>query len=65
MTQKKKQSSDGQYKCGDCANVEVVTKHHTMSITGKPTLGRCPFYTNGEFCVLLSQPSCENFKNKE
>ena len=64
MAQKKKQNSVGQYKCGDCANVNVVTEQHTMSVFGKPTLGRCLYYTEGKYCVLLSQTGCEHFKSK-
>ena len=51
--------------CGDCANVSVVTSFHTLSVTGKPTLGRCPYYTEGKYCVLLSQSGCEHFKTKK
>ncbi len=45
--------------CGECANVEIVTKFNTLSVTGKPTLGRCEYK---EFCVILSEPACSHFK---
>lgn len=51
--------------CGDCAHVSVVTSFHTLSVTGNPTLGRCPYYTGGKYCVLLSQRACEYFKTKK
>ena len=53
-----------QHVCRDCANVTIETKFNTLSLKGEPTLGRCPYYTDGKYCVLLSQKSCEHFKNK-
>ena len=53
-----------QHVCRDCANVTIDTKFSTLSLKGEPTLGRCPYYTDGKYCVLLSQKSCEHFKNK-
>ena len=64
MAQKKKQNSTGKGICGDCAHVNVVTEQHTMSVFGNPTLGRCSYYTEGKYCVLLSQAGCEHFKYK-
>lgn len=52
------------HTCGECVNVTIVTKFNTLSLKGEPTLGRCPYYTDGKYCVLLSQKSCEHFKNK-
>ena len=53
-------------KCRDCGNVEEVTKFNTLDVHfRKPTLGKCPFYKEGKFCVLLSSPACkEHFKPK-
>lgn len=53
------------YRCEECAYVEIEKAHHTLSLMGTPTLGRCPFYTNRKYCVLLSQLSCEQFKMKK
>ena len=47
--------------CGECANCTIVTKHNTLSIRGDPTLGRCP---KEEYCVLLSQKGCQDWKKK-
>ena len=53
------------HSCRECAHVSVVTDFHTLTINGqKPTLGRCPYYTNGKYCVILSQKSCEHFKTR-
>ena len=50
--------------CGECDNVILVTKFHTLSVHGrKPTLGECPYWTKSR-CVLLSQIACENFKKR-
>lgn len=53
-------------KCGECGNVTEVTRFHTLTIKDrKPTLGKCPFYKDGVFCVLLSSPACkEHFTPK-
>lgn len=48
--------------CKECAFCEVETKFETLSLKGEPTLGRCPYYTNKRFCVLLSQSACNKFK---
>lgn len=48
--------------CRECAFCEVETKFETLSLKGEPTLGRCPHYTNKEFCVLLKQRACDKFK---
>ena len=52
------------HTCGECVHVTIETKFNTLSLKGEPTLGRCPYYTDGKYCVLLSQKSCEHFKNK-
>lgn len=62
---RKSQINEVKRVCRDCAHVEVVTKHNTLTIDGhKPTLGRCPYHTGGKYCVLLSQRSCNNFIKK-
>ena len=48
--------------CGECANCTPVTKFHTLSIDGEPTMGRCP---KEEYCVLLSQKGCQEWKKKK
>lgn len=49
-------------KCGECKNCTPETSHHTLSVHGrKPTMGRCPWYKDGKFCVLLSDRACEHF----
>lgn len=58
------QTNAVQHVCRDCVHVTIDTKFNTLSLKGEPTLGRCPYYTDGKYCVLLSQKSCENFKNK-
>ena len=46
--------------CRECGNVSEVTRFHTLSVKDrKPTLGKCPFYMGGKFCVLLSSPACK------
>ena len=49
--------------CRECAHVTEVTRFHTLSIKGEPTLGECPYWKESR-CVLLSQKSCSNFKAK-
>lgn len=49
------------HRCRECRHVTVVTKFHTLSIKGEPTLGECPHWTQSR-CVLLSQRSCIHFK---
>lgn len=51
-------------RCASCSHVKVVYDFHTLSVDGLPTLGRCPYYKDGQYCVLLSQKSCKHFKNK-
>lgn len=51
--------------CRECAFCEVETKFETLSLKGEPTLGRCPNYTNKEYCVLLSQRACKLFIMKD
>ena len=43
-----------QHVCRDCVHVTIDTKFNTLSLKGEPTLGRCPYYTDGRYCVLLS-----------
>lgn len=64
MAKKKILDSDEKHFCRECKHVEFVTKFQTLSLEGKPTLGRCPYYTNGKWCVILSQKSCEHFIKK-
>lgn len=49
--------------CGYCEHVVPVTRFHTLSILGLPTLGECPYW-NKSRCVLLRQKACEKFKKK-
>ena len=57
------QEASESHSCRECSHVTVVTDFHTLTINGqKPTLGRCPYYTGGKYCVILSQKSCEHFK---
>lgn len=51
------------FHCGECALCEPVTKFHTLSVTGKPTLGKCPYIKDR--CVLLSEQSCGYYKPKK
>lgn len=52
------------HRCSDCANVTPVTRFHTLSIYGEPTLGTCPYWTESR-CVLLSWLSdCRYFKER-
>lgn len=48
--------------CGDCVHVSIETQFSTLSLEGKPTLGRCPYYKDGRYRVLLSQRCCAHFK---
>ena len=47
--------------CRECAHVTVVDDFFTLSLDGKPTLGKCEYWTSSK-CVLLSQRSCSFFK---
>lgn len=58
------QTDGQQHVCRECVHVTIETKFSTLSLKGEPTLGRCPYYTGGKYCVLLSQKSCGHFKNK-
>lgn len=49
-------------KCGECRQVRICHKFHTLSVFHKPTLGRCPLVANR--CVLLSGDACKDFKPK-
>lgn len=51
--------------CRDCAWVTYVTKFSTLSLEGRPTLGRCPYYGEGRYSVLLSQKGCDYFRDRE
>lgn len=50
-------------RCAECSHVVVVHDFHTLSVEGVPTLGKCPYYKDGQYCVLLSQKGCEHFKS--
>ena len=62
MIKRKQTRNEPERFCKDCALVKVETSFHTLSLEGRPTLGRCPHYTDGRYCVLLSQKACEHFK---
>lgn len=50
--------------CRECEHVTLVTRFHTLSVKGEPTLGECPYWTQSK-CVLLSQKACvKHFKIK-
>lgn len=50
--------------CRECEHVTIVTRFHTLSVKGEPTLGECPYWTQSK-CVLLSQKACaKHFKMK-
>ena len=49
--------------CGECANVTIVTRFHTLSVKGEPTMGECPEWTSSR-CVLLSQQACKKFNDQ-
>lgn len=59
MSIRKKTQERNKYICRDCAHVRIVTRFFTLSLEGKPLLGECPYE---EYCVLLSQKSCNHFK---
>lgn len=65
MSARKKIKINDPHKCRECAFCEIVTNFHTLSVKGEPTLGKCPHYTNREFCVLLSQQACDKFRLNE
>lgn len=64
VRKRNKESKGSTNRCGECALCEVEMKFETLSLKGKPILGRCPHYTNKKFCVLLSQTACEHFRSK-
>lgn len=63
--QRKPSSVSERRCCGECSHVDIVTSFHTLSIGGAPTLGRCPYYENGVYCVLLSQAACGCFAARD
>ena len=65
MAIRKNHDIEEHHVCHECAHVVEVTKFNTLTVNGlKPTLGKCQYYTNGKYCVLLSQKSCSKFKKK-
>lgn len=52
------------HTCGECGWVTIVTRFHTLSIKGEPTMGECPHWKESR-CVLLRQKSCNHFKQKK
>ena len=62
IRKKIKPESAAVHKCMECEFCKEEMAFHTLSLKGEPTLGRCPYYTNGKFCVLLRQKSCKHFK---
>ena len=48
--------------CMECSFCEVETSFETLSLKGKPTLGRCQYYKDKKFCLLLSQRACDKFR---
>lgn len=59
---KKKQPPKIDGKCRDCEHVTIVTRFETLSVEGKPTLGKCPYYNQG--CVILSHKACAHYKKR-
>ena len=51
------------FTCGECRSCTPVTTFFTLSVEGKPTLGKCPHVADRK--VLLSEKSCSNFKSKK
>lgn len=64
VRKRNKESKGSTNKCGECALCEVEMKFSTLSLKGEPTLGRCPYYAKGIYCVLLSRVACKHFKAK-
>lgn len=59
MSPKRKQNKPKEtHYCRECKHMSIVTTFHTLSLEGKPTLGRCPYMQRS---VLLSEKVCENF----
>ena len=52
--------------CRECVNVVEVTRFHTLDVhERKPTMGRCPYYCDGQVSLLLSLLNChEHFDLK-
>lgn len=55
-----KKKVEEKHLCGQCAHIELVTKFHTLSIEGKPTMGKCKYMPNRR--VLLSEKSCPHYE---
>ena len=51
-------------RCGDCVNVTPVTRFHTLDIHGNPTLGECPYWTDGRCTILSWMSECEHYKRR-
>lgn len=62
MRNKKERPADkyASRQCRECAYLSLIYDNHTLSLKGKPTLGRCPYVTNR--CVIVSEKACEHFK---
>ena len=61
---KKKKKEEKKYYCGECIHCkEVWEPRRLLSLEGRPTLGRCPFWTASR-SVLLSQLACGHFKGR-
>ena len=58
---KKAKAPTTRHYCRECARCIPVTRFHTLSVTGQPTLGECPLR---EWRVLLSDPACPSFREK-
>ena len=61
---KKKEEKKPKGTCGNCKHCTYVTDFHTLSLTGKPTFGRCPNWTQSK-SVLLSLDTCNLFDQRE
>lgn len=58
----KKKIFQSEFTCGQCQYVVAKTEQWTLSLKGKPMVGRCPLVTNRS--VLLSEMACASFKMK-
>ena len=61
---KRRKNDDGEkHVCRDCRHVVYVMEQWTLSHSGAPTFGKCPYYSK-RWSVLLSQACCEHFEKK-
>lgn len=51
------------HKCGECENIMLLYEpHNLLSVEGKPTMGRCPHWTESRSALLSWPHECDFFR---